>query len=229
MIRQFACLSLLILVGLTALPAQATTITTYTDKATFLTHTGAASATGALPNLGEIPGGSGASQTIGSVTFTITAPSVALYIGVPSGLSWSDWTPLLPGNEISVGGIKNLNAALASPVFAFGFDVVEPSTGDHDCAPCVDTTFNVTLKNSGATVGTFTFNAPDDVAAFVGVQSSSAFDRVEISEIGTLNDNEYFGQVYTAATLVQNPEPSTVLLMGAGALLLWGRYRKTTV
>ena len=236
MIKQCAFLSLFILVGLTALPAQATTITTFSDKSTFLAFTGATSATGVLPNLGLISGGSSASQTVGSVTFTIAAPSTDIYLGT-QGLLFSTWTTLLPGNQIALSGSENLNAALASPVFTLGFDFVEPlldsppgKPSGYYC-PCVDSTFTVTLKNSGATVGSFTFNAPDDVAAFVGVQSSSAFNRVEIREtIGGI-DNEYFGQVYTNTTLVENPEPSTVLLMGmgSGALLLWGRYRKTNV
>jgi hypothetical protein len=224
MIKQYAFLSLFILVGLTALPAQATTITTFSDKAAFLGFTGATSATGALPNLGgPIPGGLSPGTTVGSVTFTIAAPSAEFFMGT---LGWEylwapldpTWTPLLPGNSIAIDGVENLNAALASPVFAYGFDFVEPS----------NSTFTVTLQNSGATVGSFTFNAPKDVAAFVGVQSSSAFNRVEIREtIGGIS-NEFFGQVYTATTLVQNPEPSTVLLMGmgSGALLLWGRYRR---
>jgi hypothetical protein len=69
------------------------------------------------------------------------------------------------------------------------------------------------------------------VAAFVGVQSSSTFNRVEIRETIGGSSNEFFGQVYTATTLVENPEPSTVLLlgMGSGTLLLWGRYRKRNV
>jgi hypothetical protein len=240
MIKQCAFLSLFILVGLTALPVGATTITTFSDKTTFLAGTGATSATGALPNLGLISGGASASQTVGSVTFTITAPSTELYVGT-LGLPFSTWTTLLPGNQIAISGVKNLNGTLAGPVYAYGFDFVAPlldsppgKPSGYYC-PCVDTTFTETLKNSGATVGSFTFDAaPHDVAAFVGVQSSSAFDRVEISQIGDGTGNKYFGQVYTATTspsLVANPEPSTVLLMGmgSGALLLWGRYRKMNV
>ena len=124
MIKQCAFLSLFILVGLTALPAQATTITTFSDQATFLGFTGATSATGALPNLGLISGGSSASQTVGSVTFTIGAPSTEIYIGT-LGAGISTWTTLLPGNQIAIGNSENLNAALASPVFAFAFDFVE--------------------------------------------------------------------------------------------------------
>jgi hypothetical protein len=43
----------------------------------------------------------------------------------------------------------------------------------------------------------FEFNAPNDTAAFIGVATATAFDRVEIREIVGYSENEYFGEFYT--------------------------------
>ena len=62
----------------------------FSNKASFLSSTGATSATGPLPNIGLIPGGVGAAQWVGNVKFSIEAPSTELYIGVgpaPAGRS----------------------------------------------------------------------------------------------------------------------------------------------
>ncbi len=187
-------------------------ITVFNDKTTFLTSTSATSATGILPDLGLIVGGGAASQTVGTVTFTITPPSSELYIGA-SGVGpvpGSDWTTINPGADIAISDIENLNADLSSSVLSLGFDFVEPTTG-FGCnnTTCVDSTFSVTLKNGPTTVGSFQFNAPDNVLAFVGVQSDTEFDRVEIREITGNNDDEYFGEFYTSI-----PPPSVEIIGG---------------
>jgi len=61
----------------------------------------------------------------------------------------------------------------------------------------VDSTFTVTLKNGVNTVASFQFNAPDDVFAFVGVQSDMSFDKVEIRETVGGDEDENFGEFFT--------------------------------
>jgi len=213
---------LLSIVFLVAASSEANaTLLTFSDRTTFLTATGATSATGPLPNLGFVPG----SQTVGSVTFSITPPSSALFIGgLGTGIPGGDWTTLLPGNDIAISDVENLNAALSSPVFSLGFDFAEPNVAAECFAPCFDSTFGVTLKNGAITVGSFTFNAPDEVAAFVGVWTSDPFSRVEIRDLTATIDDEYFGQFYTGAAPVPALEPATLLLLGSGlaGLGLWG-------
>ncbi len=201
-------------------------ITVYTDKATFLINTGSTSATGPLPNLGKIAGGVAASQTVGTVTFTITPPSSELFIGAvgePS-VPGLDWTSLNPGPDIAISDIENLNADLAAPVSALGFDIVEPTTGFGAGTGFTDTTFSVTLKNGPTIVDTFQFNAPDDVLAFVGVSSDLPFDRIEISDITATNDDEFWGEFYTRTSPIEEitvggtliPIDSTSLLLAYG-------------
>lgn len=179
---------------------------TFDDKASFLAATGATSATGPLPNLGRIPPGDvTASQTVGDVTFTISSPSTALFFGRAGLSAPAEWTTLLPGQAIAISNAENLNADLAGPVFALGFDFVEPSATSCFFAVCTDSTFTVTLKSGGSILHAFNFNAADDVAAFVGVWSSASFDRVEIRDITGTLDDEFFGEFYTGFTPVPIP------------------------
>ena len=107
-------------------------------------------------------------------------------------------------------------------MYSLGFDMVEPSfsgwNGGCGNAVWVDSTFTVTLLNSAsAAVGTFTFNAPNDVAAFIGVSSTVPFSTVQVHETTGGIKNEYFGPVYTsAAATLAVPEPGTNALLLAG-------------
>lgn len=208
--RIFVLLIVLEILHVVSMSANATTIT-FSDKLQFLASTGSTSATGPLPNLYFIPGGR---QTVGDVTFTVTLFQ-DLFIGGGS----FDWTSLHPGNDIAIGSTENLYVNLASPVFALGFDFVEPKATT--CyAICYDSTFSVALKNGSTTVDSFMFNAPDDVLAFVGVWTDIPFDRVEIRDTTATIDDEYFGEFYTGTTPasvpVPVPEPSMLLLFGSG-------------
>ncbi|HYL65701.1 MAG TPA: hypothetical protein VEU72_00955 [Nitrosopumilaceae archaeon] len=188
------------------------TISTFNDKTTFLTATGATPATGPLPDLGRIPGGAAASQTVGSATFSIAAPSSELFIGTSGvgGITNNDWTLRLPGPDIAISDVENLNIDLASPVFSLGFDFVKPQTDPNINAPFGPSVFTITLKNGATFVDSFTVTSPSaafptDSADFVGVSSDTAFNRVEIRETTGGIDNEFFGQVYTGTTPLHGP------------------------
>jgi len=171
-------------------------IQVYTDKADFLAATGAESATGPLPNIGELQRGQ--AYTIGTVT--LSAPNQIIWIGargVPPPYT-GDWTVLIPGNDISIAGSENLDASFERPVIAAGFDFVEPTGGPGVCCPVYDSRFSVTLRMDGAMKGTFEFNAPNNTLAFIGVLSDTRFNSIEIREIFGDQDDEYFGQFYTA-------------------------------
>ena len=204
--------------------AQATIIT-FDDLSTFLVPTGA-SATDPLPNLGLIPGGAGASQTLGNLTFTITPPSSELYIGTAgiSGIDPNPWTTLLPGNQIAISHVENLNIDLSIQVYSFGFKFAEPINNPFDPNPRIDSTFEASLFNGGTFVDSFNFNVPNEFAAFVGVWTDSFFDRVEIREtVGGIED-EYFGQFYTGTIPV--PDPATLYLLGSGLVVIVGLGNK---
>jgi hypothetical protein len=184
-------------------------IITFTDRATFIADTGAA-AVGAIP-----ASGSSAGFVLGDLTF-INEPG--------SSFNRSrDWSTLISEpNDLAINGVEQFNVESGTPLFSFGFDFHEPSnttppgpTDPDTCntAVCVDSEFTVTLLSGVAIVDAFSFNAKDDVLAFVGVWSTSSFDRIEIREDGTA-DNEFFGNFLTGTTPV--PEPTTLLLLGLG-------------
>lgn len=207
--------------------AHAAPLTLFSDKALFLATTGASAASGPLPNLGIIADGG---ETLGSITFSQVG-NHSMFIGT-NGLRNSDWTALLAGNDIAINDTENLNISTATPVFALGFDFVEPSLGGAGLggcfvSTCTDSTFSVTLKAGAATVGSFQFNVEDDIAGFVGVWSDLAFNGVEVRETSGGIDNEYYGRVFTSnASPAPVPVPAALALLGSAlGLLGWMRRR----
>lgn len=191
-----------------------TVIDTFSDKATFTAATGATSI-GAIPNLGSI-GGHLSSQAIGTATFSTVHAGQGLIMGT-SGfvIPNNDWTTLTAGHDIAMSDDEDLDIALAGSVYSIGFEFVEPSCtvmdGANLCsngdigsnvstAATEDSEFEVTLKDGVTSIATFTFNAPDDTLAFVGVWSNDPFNGVEIRETTGTNDNEYYGEFFTGDT-----------------------------
>jgi hypothetical protein len=218
MIRTAACI-LGVFVALAT--ASEAALLTFTDKTTFLTATGATSATGPLPDIGAAAPGT----TVGSVSFTTL--SGTLYIGTGGSFPGivTDWSATLPGNDIAISGNEDFRVDLVAPVYALGFDFFEPNVFStaypvtDDCfAPCFDSTFTVTLFSGATALGSFTYNAPDATLAFEGVWTDFAFDRVTIIDTTATIDDEYWGQFYTGTTPV--PEPGSAGLLSLGLLLL---------
>jgi hypothetical protein len=207
-----------VLVGMLSISASANAaIMTFDDKTAFLAATGATSATGPLPNLG----GPIAAMTFGSVTIDMDR-------------YWLDttWTTRLSGPVfaisygVNMSNLEDLDAILANPVYSFGFDFVEPENDPNVNWAFVDSTFQVTLKSGLSTVGSFTYNAPNDVAAFVGVWSTAAFDRAEIREIVGLDGNEFYGEFYTGTTPKPITEPGTLAILGLSLVGLGAMRRR---
>lgn len=219
--KKTRVLLLLIFTAFAVVPSQAGAIVlTFSDRTSFLSATGAINATGPLPNLGAIPGGS---QTVGSLTFTTASGSLFIgSLGV-GGIAPDPWTPRLPGNQIAISGPEHVDVDVAGPVYSMGFDFVEPEADIvsdflRSGGVITDSTFMVTLINSGIFVDSFSFNAPNDIASFVGVWADSPFNRIEVRDTASIDD-EYFGQFYTGMTSLRVtpvPEPTTLLLVGSG-------------
>ena len=200
------------------LAAPASAATFFSDKADFLTATGATQATTAYADHGATHL---AHLVSGSVTFSEYDSASYFFSGA--------WTTRLPGNELAITGKENLNVALAAPVRALGFDFVEPQHDPNVNGPFQDSTFTVTFLNGTTAVDSFTFNAPNDVTAFVGASSAWAFDRVQIRETIGAAENEFFGQFYTSAQLPAGvvPEPVSWALMLGGFGLVGGAMRRS--
>lgn len=219
-LKHLACT---VAIGLLPFAAEAN-LATFSNQATFLSATGATSATGALPSLGLQY-----SVQIGSVTFADANNGWGFYVGA------GDWTTLLAGNEIAVNHAENIDVAFSTPVYSAGFDFAEPGAlsasspyANDATYPYIDSVFTVTLKNNSTPVGAFTFNAPDEVAGFVGVWSGAAFNRMEIRETTGGIEDDYFGQFYTGnAAPVPEPETYALMLAGLGLVGFAARRRST--
>jgi hypothetical protein len=201
--KQKTALAILVLTTAISIAARAAT-TTFSDSATFFAATAATDATGPYPDDGGLLHRT--LFTAGSVTFSTFRPSDSFTFG--------DVSSRLPGTEFMQNGAdEGFDIALATSALALGFDFVEPRLDPNVNTTPVDSTFQVTLLMGASPVGSFTFNAPDDTAAFYGISSDLAFDHVQIREVVGADDNEFFGRFY----VTQVPEPSTWTL-----LLFWG-------
>jgi len=192
-IKTLQTVALAALCAFSALSAEAT-VSTYSDKAQFLADTGASQATAAYPTGGQGPY---TAYLSGAATLSSSNP---FYFGA--------YTSRLAGGVISIDGLEHLSVQWVLAMHSFGFDFVEPEFDPLVNAPFVDSTFSVTLRNAGVSVGTFQFNTPNDTAAFVGAWSTVAFDRVDILETTGNIENEFYGQFY-AGNAMPVPEPSS--------------------
>ncbi len=153
----------------------------YTDRARFLRATGAlpASAPYAPANAPPEP------FTSGDVTFDAIAPAT---------LHFGNWPADFPGDnnvELAINDQENLDVAMTDGfVYAMGIDFDDPSGGT------TPSTFAVLVKTGDAQFARFEFatqEAPEE--NYIGVWSREPFDRLQIRETTTANENEFFGTV----------------------------------
>ena len=203
-----------------SLPLSAATI--LSSEATFQAATGAV-AEPAIPDTGVQPGDTG---TVGNLTFSVDGTSTTeLYFGLPG----SEWSTLLPGNDIALSGPEDMTITSAMALTAIGFYIDEPTTpggGNTDVcnAPCFPTVFDVSFYLGG----TFLENVsiiPNGQLAYFGFELTSPFDRVEIFDVTSTIDNEFFGgfSIAKAPPAVPLPAGLPLLLAGLGGLALLRR------
>ncbi len=208
--------------------ASSAIVQTYISKSDFLSDTGAISATGALPNLGNV----GTSVTLGDITITNVNASANKDIFVGTGNA-TDWTTRTPGNDIALSGNEDFNISLATAALSFGFDVVEP-TGSLDISGFTNNSiFEISLfsgGSSGTLIGSDQFTLlgsvfGNDLVEFIGVTADSAFDFITVREIVSPdgNTNDFFGEFYTVAAV---PIPASIWLFGTAIIGLIGLNRK---
>ena len=225
--NRLACASLsALLLTLSAAPASAAAII-YTNEATFAAATSA--------TLHPLPVGPNNTVVQGNtITTTDGALTLAATIAGPNLISnWEAWpgsVSHLPGPDLAISGVENLNAnvAFSSDRYAFGFGFYEPSgdTSITGCnTACVESTFTITLFNNLVAVSApFVLVPANNTALFWGVHTDFAFDAVQIRETVGGIDNEFFATFYSGITSV--PEPATLLLFGSALALGLRRSRR---
>lgn len=188
----------------------------FTDRAVFAANTGTATETvvSAGPNV------DGPVFNYGDLTFTAT--------GSGNSVSVRDYAPTYFSGRAVAFSFENFTISLANPVFGFGFDVVEPTTG---CGvpTCLQSTFSIDVLNAGALLDSFSFSPSDDQLAFFGVAGDMAFDTLVITETTGSYDDEYFGNFIATEATAPVPLPAALplLLAGIGGLGLMVRRRKS--
>ncbi len=187
-------------------PAQALTL--YDDRSSFLNDTNATETSL------EVVGFSVRSFTLEDLTFTMARREAETF-----NLSdIRDWVTLIPGVDLAVNGVESFDIDIANPVNSFGFDFVEPEFDPSVNGLFIDSTFEITLLNSGSIIDSFEFTRPNDVATFVGFSSDEVFDKVEIREIIGGAENEFFGSFYTSVPTNSESVPEPGLMLGFSAL-----------
>ncbi len=187
---------LFVLLTIVAFTVQVNALVTLThNKTDFFNDTGATSE-GLIPNLGGI----GASGSIGNVAYSVGPGASQLHFGIGNS---SDWTSLMAGHDIAISGPESMNADFANPIFAVGFDTVD-GTG-------FDSNFSIAVKSSGVTLETFAIDPTPGTVLFIGIESTQAFDRIEIVETAGNSEDDFYGVFFTSSTPAV-PEPSTWIL-----------------
>jgi hypothetical protein len=197
-------------------PLRAATLQVFESQAAFLAATGAADATGPLPDLGDVANASnpGGSATINTVTFSLAPGGDSLSIGAGGTGAAPDWYPQTAGHDIALG-FENLRVETAAPVFALGFEIVEPdATMPAWGGTPVDSPLQIRLFLNGAPVGEFVAgDLPKDVVTFI--------ERHRVRSSGNRrshgnDDDEYFGRFYTGT--IAAPAGITAIAGTGGAV-----------
>ena len=168
----------------------------FSDRERFLSTTGASVASAPYSVVNQPP----EPFQSGQITFDAIAPS---------SLFFSDFPADFPDDndiELAINDKEDLDISMAEDfTFAMGIDFDDASGGS------TPSTFDVTVKAGDTIIGQLQFQ-PDQLPEqnYIGVWAQAPFDRLEIRETTTANENEFFGTVSTS----QQPLPPPIFADG---------------
>ena len=217
MLRNFRVLSLLALATLAWIvtPAYSTTLTAYTDLASF---NAATSSDQTITFTGKSPG------TITSYPGGVSYPDVQFF-GITTALNVVDTTTfswysfgtgealMQPTNSIS--GVPYIHVVFTNPVTAFGSNLFSYSSAGMS--------FSITVPGATQQLVNTSATAP---ATFWGVTSDTPITSVDFQLQGTTPtsnsvaflDNFIYGTASAGPPPDQTPEAATLLLIGSGLI-----------
>jgi len=234
MLRQFRVLILPALAALAwnVTPAYATTLTTYTDLASFNAATSGDTTIdfeGLTPPGTNTVYGNGAGVTVGNVDFigyTSTGASLPVSVWDTSVISWANFGTndafVENMNYANGGAPPHIHVVFTMPVTAFGTNLFTTSS--------YGMPFAITLYGASSTQLapplTQTVTDPFPTTAFWGVTSDTPIYSADFTvpaAVGTGNtgaflDNFTYGTADTQGPPPETPEAATMLLIGSGLL-----------
>jgi hypothetical protein len=202
------------LAGLTALAAAPQAgAALYTSAAAFVAAAGTARA--ALPaTLAE-------TGSFGAAPFTLTG------VGGTFVIDAATYGNAIPGeNNLLVNGTESFDLHAATPLYAFGFELYQPSQ-DFPAAPgqvscyytCDFGSFTVQLRSGATLVDSFTFTPGADSVEFRGYAGATAFDKISIIDGSGSIDDEYFANFRYSASPVPLPAAVWLTIPALGGLV----------
>ncbi|NEZ04936.1 right-handed parallel beta-helix repeat-containing protein [Wenzhouxiangella sp. XN201] len=119
----------------------------------------------------------------------------------PSTLNFGAWPADFPGDndvELAINDKEDLDIAMAAGfAYAMGIDFDDVSGGT------TPSTFEVTVKTGDVQLARFQFETPHASGQnYIGVWAREPFNRLEIRETTTANENEFFGTVSISQALL---------------------------
>jgi hypothetical protein len=133
-------------------------------------------------------------------------------------LSTLDTSAAIAGAELALAGPEHLRVRSLQPLWAIGFELEQLGPGP-SCGPSPSgaARFSAELWAGAQLVGQFEFDAPAPGAgaAFIGVQASAPFDRLELREGGAIDAcDELIGAFWTSSCAPVHPYGSPTLGTG---------------
>lgn len=158
----------------------------FTDRERFMAATDATAASAPYTSVSQPP----EPFASGDILFDAVAPSSLLF---------AEWPADFPGDndiELALNGKEDLDILIAEgSAYALGIDFDDASGGS------TPSTFRVRLMAGSEQLGCYQFGTERAAGQdYIGVWSPEPFDRLEIRETATANENEFFGTVSISQT-----------------------------
>jgi PEP-CTERM motif len=156
--------------------------------------------------------------SVGGVVFTYSLGNGQVVIDGGPGIT----NNISPPNIVSVGnntGILTIMLSSSSTMFGYGYAILN--------TVAVTNATTITLFNGATNVGSLSYNGvvdPTFAGGFAGIQSTLAFDRVQVTFNSALAPAFALDNI-RISTVPAIPEPTSMVLLGTGLAFVAAKVR----